>query len=212
MIEINTQKEEQILQIAMQVFVEKGWHGAKMQEIADRAGVNKAMLHYYFRSKERLYTAILEMLFLKFLNSIADSFTPGQTFAETLQLFLDHFHEKLKNNPTLPLFIARELSEGGDRANRVIRQVLKQNELRTPQIMINELKLAQERGEIIPLEEPVQFLLTLIGSCVYFFLARPIVQPLFPEIGFHSDAFIEQRKKMIFEHLYYGLKKRENYP
>ncbi|MHB2150564.1 TetR/AcrR family transcriptional regulator [Calditrichota bacterium LG25] len=102
MVETISQKEEQILQIAMQVFVEKGWHGARMQEIADRAGINKAMLHYYFRSKERLYTAVLEKLFLKFVNSIGDSFIPGQTFAETLRIFLDRFHEHLLNNGHLP--------------------------------------------------------------------------------------------------------------
>ena len=212
MVELNTQKEQQILHIAMQVFVEKGWHGARMQEIADRAGVNKAMLHYYFRSKERLYTAILEKLFVEFLNSIGDSFTPGQSFAETLQIFLDRFHDRLQKNPTLPLFIARELSEGGNKARRIISKVLQQNQLRTPQIMLNELKLAQQRGEIVSLEQPVQFILTLIGACVYFFLARPIAEPLFPEIDFNAPEFLEQRKKMIFEHLYYGLKKRETKP
>ncbi|MHB2154700.1 TetR/AcrR family transcriptional regulator [Calditrichota bacterium GD2] len=209
MVEIISQKEEQILQVAMQVFVEKGWHGARMQEIADRAGVNKAMLHYYFRNKERLYSAVLEKLFLKFVNSIGDSFIPGQTFAETLRIFLDRFHDHLLNNAHLPLFIARELSEGGKRARQVMEKIIDENRMHTPYAIINELKLAGERGEIMHIEQPVQFLLTLIGSCVYFFLAKPILEPMFPEIDFNSSEFIEQRKQMIFEQLYYGIKKRE---
>ncbi len=206
------QKEDHILQIAMQVFLEKGWHGTRMQEIADRAGINKAMLHYYFRSKERLYTTILEKLFIRFMNSLADSFKPGQDFATTLRTFLDRFHDHLLQNPNLPLFIVRELSEGGKIVKRVVEQVVNQQGLRTPQMMINEFKHAQKRGEIIPIEEPVQFLLTVIGACVYFFLAKPILNPVFPEIDFDSPQFIEQRKKLIFEHLYLGIKNREKNP
>ncbi len=208
MIETLTPKEKQILHIAMQVFVEKGWHGTKMQEIADRAGINKAMLHYYFRSKERLYNTILEKLFVQFIISVSESFRSGETFAQTLTHFLDRYHNQLMEHPNLPLFIARELSEGGERARKVIEKTLREKQLRTPQILIKELKKAEKRGEIVPVKDPVQFLLTLIGACVYFFLARPILEPMFPDIDFNAPDFIEQRKKYIFDQLYYGLKTR----
>ncbi|MHB2150563.1 hypothetical protein ACX8XP_16035 [Calditrichota bacterium LG25] len=90
-----------------------------------------------------------------------------------------------------------------------MEKIFAENRMHTPYAIINELKVAWERGEIVHIEQPVQFLLSLIGSCVYFFLAKPIIEPMFPEIDFNSSAFIEQRKQMIFEQLYYGIKKRE---
>ncbi len=51
--------EQKILNAAREEFINTGLKGARMQEIADRAGVNKALLHYYFRSKEKLYEAAI---------------------------------------------------------------------------------------------------------------------------------------------------------
>ncbi len=201
-------KEEHILNIAMQVFVEKGWHGTKMQEIADRAGVNKAMLHYYFRSKERLYSTIFRQLFMKYMSSLSDSFQPEQDFASTLKQFINRFLDMLRDNPQLPMFVARELSEGGAIVQQCIRELVQDGKLQTPHKFIAEIKKAEARGEIEPMEEPVHFLFTLIGSCVYFFLAGPIIKPLFPGILSDSDDFLEKRKEAIFKHLYFGIKKR----
>ena len=59
--------EQTILQAAKKVFIQKGMEGARMQEIADEAGINKALLHYYFRSKDKLFEAIFQDAILKFI-------------------------------------------------------------------------------------------------------------------------------------------------
>lgn len=59
--------EQLILEAAKKVFIRKGMHGARMQEIADEAQINKALLHYYYRSKQQLFEAVLYMLSLPLL-------------------------------------------------------------------------------------------------------------------------------------------------
>ncbi len=61
MVQLDKQQstEEKILMAARQIFIDRGMDGARMQDIADAAGINKAMLHYYFRSKEKLYGTIV---------------------------------------------------------------------------------------------------------------------------------------------------------
>ena len=68
--ELSTEKT--ILEAAKKVFLDKGFDGARMQEIADEAGINKALLHYYFRSKDKLFDAIFEEAFKQFLPNISD--------------------------------------------------------------------------------------------------------------------------------------------
>ena len=63
--------EDAILQVARKVFTQKGLSGARMQDIADEAGVNKALLHYYFQSKEKLFALIFDQEFEKFFSSLA---------------------------------------------------------------------------------------------------------------------------------------------
>lgn len=206
MAELSTSKEKQILSVAMQVFLERGFHGAKMQEIADRAGVNKAMLHYYFRSKDRLYAMIFEKLFMEFMNSIADSFEAEGDLASTLKHFINSIIDRLRQTPDLPLFVARELSWGGPVVYKTIRRMLQKNRFKTPQIILDEIENAKQRGEIDSSLDPVQFIFTLVGSCIYPFLARPIVESIFPELIENWETLLEQRKEAVFRVLYYGIK------
>ncbi|MEJ2055399.1 MAG: TetR family transcriptional regulator, partial [Calditrichaceae bacterium] len=81
-------KEEIILRAAMDVFVEKGQYGAKMQEIADRAGINKALLHYYYRSKEKLYIHIFKYIFRKIASEVLELLKSDLPFEELLRTFI----------------------------------------------------------------------------------------------------------------------------
>ncbi|HOI50037.1 MAG TPA: helix-turn-helix domain-containing protein, partial [Prolixibacteraceae bacterium] len=71
--EIKDKTEDKILDAAHEVFLRKGMDGARMQEIADEAGINKALLHYYFRSKEKLFEAILATVLKKAFPNILKS-------------------------------------------------------------------------------------------------------------------------------------------
>jgi TetR/AcrR family transcriptional regulator len=202
-------KEEAILAAAMDVFIEKGRHGATMQEIADRAGINKAMLHYYFRSKENIYGRIFESVFLKLMNSLIISLDEGLDFKTHLRMLINKFHDTILNNPRLPLFIARELSEGGATVSSIVSRLIQENKIEGPPRIIASIRRAVEQEEIAFVGDPLQLMMTIIGSCIYFFVAEPIFRALFPtESGYNRDQFIEERKEAIFHTIYFGIKPR----
>ena len=79
--------EEKIFEAATDVFVEKGLDGARMQDIADHAGINKALLHYYFRTKDKLFNAVFEMIAKKIFKKFAPVFDETLTLEEKIRFF-----------------------------------------------------------------------------------------------------------------------------
>lgn len=198
--------ESRILEAAMQVFLEKGPHGARMQEIADRAGINKALLHYYFRNKKNLYENIFERVFRMFFTRILAAHDPDLSFAEQLKQYIGTYLDILAGNPHIPLFLAREMSEGGAVVSHFMKRY--QSELGTPvpYRIIKTIENAAERGEIRAVD-PRHFIMSMIGACIFFFVAKPLVVTIFEDDGFmESSAFVEERKKAVFDLLYNGLK------
>ena len=106
-------KEELILNAASDVFIEKGLSGARTQEIADRAGINKTLLHYYFRTKEKIFARILQQVFSSFLVQIDSAIAEDAPFPVALRTFIDSFVDYLAARPRVPLFIMQELSRAG---------------------------------------------------------------------------------------------------
>jgi len=197
-------KEEQILNAAAEVFVEKGLAGTRMQEIADRAGINKTLLHYYFRSKENIYRKIVERVFAGFFSQIEAAMTSDSSFPVALERFIDGIFSVMLANPRVPLFMMQELSQGGKTVQDILTTL--------PQRLFELIGREQGAGNIGPVN-PLQFMVTLLGSCIYYFAAEPVVvaviQSIRPGLAFDRQQFIAERKEEIFNVLYYGIKKRE---
>ncbi len=206
-------KEEQILNAAAEVIVEKGLAGTRMQEIADRAGINKTLLHYYFRSKENIYRTIVERVFSRFFSQIEAAMTSDSSFPVALKRFIDGIFSVMAANPRVPLFMMQELSQGGKTVQDILTTTLGRNRMTLPQRLFALIKREQEAGHIGPVN-PLQFMVTLLGSCIYYFAAEPVVvaviQSIHPGIAFDRQQFIAERKEEIFNVLYYGIKIRDD--
>ena len=195
--------EERIFQAALKVFAEKGKGGARMQEIADEAGINKAMLHYYFRSKEKLYEAVFEYVFKRFARQqIQSTLENASTYKDTLRAFIDGFIDAHRDDLSIVKLMANENLAGGTTMGKCIAS--EGHRSSPPSIFINKTIEAIERGEIRKVD-PYHTLLTIISSCVFFFIWTPTLQFKMPEVVADWDAFVEARKKHIFDMLYYGL-------
>jgi len=205
-------KEEQILNAAAEVFVEKGLAGTRMQEIADRAGINKTLLHYYFRSKENIYRKIVERVFAGFFSQIEAAMTSDSSFPVALERFIDGIFSVMLANPRVPLFMMQELSQGGKTVQDILTTTLGRQRMTLPQRLFELIGREQGAGNIGPVN-PLQFMVTLLGSCIYYFAAEPVVvaviQSIRPGLAFDRQQFIAERKEEIFNVLYYGIKKRE---
>ena len=161
--------EQKILKTAMGIFVQKGRHGAKMQEIADAAGINKAMLHYYFRSKDKLYAQVFENVFARTFGSLHKVFETNDNFQVKLANFIDQYTNLISQNQQIPLFIMRELSEGAEEVKPVLNEIIMQKKFTLPFTFIQAAQIAIQKGEIRPLD-PRQLFITLLGSVVFYFV------------------------------------------
>lgn len=198
--------EEKILHAAMNVFVKKGRYGAKMQEIADEANINKAMLHYYFRSKDKLYTKVFESLFTKIFGSLHVVFKKDISFKEKLTAFIDQYTDLIAQNSQIPLFIMRELSEGAEEIKPVMKKLLSSRDINLPFTFIQSINDAIQKGEIRTIH-PAQLLITILGSVVFYFMAEPLLMVVLKnDPGFKREKFIEQRKKIVVDIILNGIK------
>lgn len=107
--------EERILKAARTVFIEKGYNGARMQEIADKAEINKAMLHYYFRDKEKLFYQIFEIVFQEFFPMITDIIDSEMKFEDKIRQICNNYVSLFQKNPYIPLFILSEINRNPDK-------------------------------------------------------------------------------------------------
>jgi TetR/AcrR family transcriptional regulator len=107
--------ESIIKEAAKEIFLQKGYDGARMQDIADKTGFNKALLHYYFRSKENLFDVIFFEQFGKMIKQVKEGLKGEMNLHDKIEFFVDNYISMLEKNPYLPLFVINELSRNPDR-------------------------------------------------------------------------------------------------
>ena len=187
--------EERILEAAKWVFVQKGMDGAVMQDIADAAQINRTALHYYFRSKRRLFEAVLHDLVDRFLPKVSDIMEQQIPFQEKLEQFVHEYLELLKANPYLPNFIMNELNKDpGKTTHRLAEEGLLSRRTRA--------HIERELKAFDPLIPVPHFVMNLVSLCVFPFIARPLITEVFaggePAV---FDRLMEERKEIIVEML-----------
>jgi len=179
--------EEKILAAARKIFVDKGLEGARMQDIADEAGINKAMLHYYFRSKEKLFDTIFTDVAKEFLPKLFAILTADKTLFEKIELFCAAYIEHETKTPYVPVFIIKEINRGPKALMQRITQV------GSPPFdaVIAQIKRETKAGIIKPLE-PFDLLLNTLSLCIFPYLAKPMVQAV---TGMNTVQFNDMMKK-----------------
>lgn len=201
-----TEAEERIFEAALQAFARKGKEGARMQEIADAAQINKAMLHYYFRSKDRLYAAVFEYVFRRFFAGIGEAVAEAETFEAVLRTFITGYIDFLKDHQDVVRLMVNENLSGGE---AVVQQVnkLKAADGNPVRALIGRIAQAAKSGEIRPID-PFQTALTVLASCIFFFIVYPIMREMNPGVARDRDGFLEERKRHLVDLLYHGLQPR----
>ncbi len=198
-----TETEQKILAAATEVFLQKGKDGSRMQEIARKAGINQAMLHYYFRSKDRLYETVLAHLIRNFMQHILLSIPKTDDIRQLLNSFISHYIDQISRNIELLRFILWEIERGGELFVREIRRIFSEHGFQGPPF-IDVIQQAIRKGQIRAVD-PLQFVLSVIGMCVYPFIARPIVETMFSIPDITDETFLRRRKQEIFELIWHGI-------
>ena len=163
-----------ILDAADAVFVRRGIDGARMQDIADQAGVNKALLHYHFRSKADLARAVWLRIASSFGPGIFQMLGSDISLDEKIDRFVDAYHTRLAKHPYLLGYVIGEAARHPDFVDdfySVERRRAARRSLERVEAQINE---RAKRKKIAPVSAD-QFLVTLVGSCLYPFVAQPMI-------------------------------------
>ncbi len=184
--------KEKIVQAAHDVFIRKGMDGARMQEIADEAGINKALLHYYFHSKQQLFNEVFYGILSRLIPGVIEIFKSDNSFMDKIEAIVSEYDSFMFRNPYLPQFVIREINRDPDQLSGFMSDQGLDFEL--VERMINQEINA---GNIRPVTFPHLFA-NLIGMIVIPYLARPLFQrKLFRNDTVKYDQFLQERKKVI---------------
>jgi TetR/AcrR family transcriptional regulator len=196
--------ENKIIEAAAKVFLEKGKAGARTQMIADVAGINKALLHYYFRSKEKLYELVAERVIRNAFNQIIGNISEINDFETFLKQFLHNYLKTISSNPMIPRFMLWEIEAGGGRFANILKSVLNMDKMEDNPLFKIVDKAIQNK-QIRPID-PIHFLISLIAVCVAPFVARPIIEKVIPGLNIRSAEFVAQREKAVFDLFWNGIR------
>lgn len=194
--------EQKILAAAKEIFVEKGMDGARMQDIADRAGINKALLHYYFRNKEKLFETVFVEAAVGFLPKVSTIMTTDAPLFEKIEQFVNEYIVMLRENPFLPIFILNEVNR---QPKAFIRKIW--GEKRPPMgLFMKQVEEEVKKGIIKPID-PAQLLTNMVSLCIFPFLARPMIQWVTVMNDEAWRQFIEKRKQEVSKFIIDSIRK-----
>jgi TetR/AcrR family transcriptional regulator len=205
MTEADKQTEEKIFDAATDVFIEKGMDGARMQDIANHAGINKALLHYYYRTKDHLFNAVFEKIAGTMFAKFAPVFDTNLTLEEKIRFFFREHIAFMQKNSRLPGFLLNEFHRNPERIRKLIQNIdiIKLWTTLEAQHM-EELKKYNITKENIP-----QFMTTIAGMSVFPFVAKPVIAGIMEKMGYHFDQYIEERKEYAADFVINALNKKE---
>jgi TetR/AcrR family transcriptional regulator len=188
--------EKKIIQAARKVFQEKGYEGSRMREIADTAGINKGLLHYYFQTKDNLFEAVFREAMRGFLPKLDHIIETPAPLSDKLQWFIRDYLNFLGENPFLPSFILQELH----RDPQLFWKSLSEKGIGFPNPLplIDQILAETQAGNIRPID-PRHLMVNLVSMCAFPFVARPVFQQLLRMDNTAYQTFLADRKDIIFQ-------------
>ncbi|MBS1688498.1 MAG: TetR/AcrR family transcriptional regulator [Bacteroidetes bacterium] len=179
---------DKILEVATGIFYKKGLAGARMQEIADEAGLNKAMLHYYFKTKEQLFNEVFEKAFRIFLSRIIELLNSDKLLRNKVSDYIDHTIDSLVQNPGISIFVIQELNTNPERVSKLFAGKGNIN------LAIFEKQISEEFAGKVNAE---MFFTDMVAMCIYPFIAQPMLKKIFKKNDAAYKAWLQERKEWI---------------
>lgn len=196
-----TETEQKIFDAAHEVFVQRGLDGAKMQDIADRAGINKALLHYYFRSKEKLFETIARAILNRNVPVIRGIIESDLVLETKIERLIAQYIAVVSRNSYLPIFLISEMNKHPD---RFFGSIFPQ-ELPRPEVFVRQVNEAVAEGRIRAVD-PRHLIVNVMSMCLMPFVAKPMLRVLLGMTSEEWDKFIQQRTREVTEFVFAALR------
>lgn len=193
--------EEHILEAAKNVFQTKGMDGARMQEIADNAGINKAMLHYYYRSKQLLFEAVFKNAFSLLAPQLNKILNDDSSIEDKIRNFTTNYISFIIKHPYLPNFIIQELNRNPD----FILKLQENNTFLNIEKFKQQVDIEVSKGILKPTKGD-QLFINILALNIFPFVAKPLIKAFTKEDDKGFKQLMEQRKTEVSEFIINSIK------
>lgn len=193
--------ENNILDAAKRVFLRKGLFGARMQEIADDAGINKSLLHYYYRSKQLLFEAVFKQAFGLMAPKINTILNSDLELEEKIKSLTHNYISFVIKHPYLPGFVIQELNSNPEFVTTLI------SEKNFPNITVFKKQVDElvTAGKIKPIN-PDQLFVNVLSLTIFPFIASPLLKG-FTRLGNEAyEKLLEERKTEVSDFIINAIK------
>jgi TetR/AcrR family transcriptional regulator len=188
MVKTEKDSEKRILEAAKKVFHKKGFDGARMQEIADQAGINKALLHYYFRSKDNLFNAVFREALQEIFSRMISIAGKDVSFQEKIQQIFHDYISFLQDHSYIPGFILAEIRQNPDKIKKLFRSA------NLAPSRLFEIMKESVKDDAMEGMDYKTFLINILSLCIFPFAAEPLLKVIFDFSEPEFKTFIERRK------------------
>jgi AcrR family transcriptional regulator len=189
---VDASAEEKIKLAARKLFTEKGFDAVKTRDIAAEAGINLALLNYYFRSKQKLFDIIMIENFEQFIQQLIPVMGDERlSLDERLSQVVGRYIDMLEKHPDLPFFILSQMRRDSSKLLFVREKMWEVREK-----FISQLGLSMKDGKAAQLQV-VQFMMNFMGLIIFPFIARPMLMKVNDLDDKAFNRLMEERKEMI---------------
>ena len=197
----NKDTSEKILDSAIDVFQEKGFNGTRMQAIADKAKINKALLHYYFKTKDKLFQIIIEKAVKLFIPKVIKVIDVDADIFDMIRNFVGAYIDMLRKNPHIPSFIINEINNNPER----LLKLIKASGFNVDFVKVR-IQEDIDKG-IIRNISPEHLLLNTLSLCIFPFVAKPmVVGILLNGDDERFEPLIDERKEAVSSFIIHSIK------
>ncbi|GIL23875.1 MAG: TetR family transcriptional regulator [Bacteroidota bacterium] len=190
---LDTTTEEKIKAAARVVFHKKGYAATRTRDIAEEAGINLALLNYYFRSKEKLFDIIMFETIFGFMQNMAMVLNDEKsTLEKKVEMIAFNYIDFISKEPNIPIFM---LSELRNNAGRLLEK-LPIKQLIMTSAFFRQHQEAVAKGKIVE-PNPLHFLMNLLSLVVFPFIGQPLLQGISGLNETQFNQLMQERKKLI---------------
>lgn len=192
--------EKKIFEAASRVFRRKGFAGTRMQEIADEAGINKSILHYYYQNKDQLFYKVLQEEISYFFPVIVGILDSNDALDEKIAWLIDTFYSILQDNPHIGRFMFLEMDQHTEQFYTIFNEL----GIRPSRKFSDEIREEIMRGNMDPVK-PEQLMANIFGLILFPFVSQTMIKSIF---GMDSHAylkFVRERKEFLVAFILNGI-------
>jgi len=186
--EADVSTEEKIKEAARKVFTSKGYAGTRTRDIAEEAGINLALLNYYFRSKDKLFEIIMQEKLQQFMFTMIPVLNDsGSDIEEKLTVIASNYIDMILTQPDLPIFVLSEIRNHPER-------FIKTTNIKKTLV---ESHFFRQILEKTPEVNPLHIIMNLLGMVIFPFVGRPILQTVGSLTDDEFARLMLERKKLV---------------